>query len=65
MHNLGRCVSGVLASALQNPDSSQSYDVTSALKCVSALIDFSLIVQYCSHTPDTLAYMQRYLQTFR
>ena len=35
-----------------------------ALKCVGTLVDFSLMTQYRSHTPDTLAYMERYLQTF-
>jgi len=64
MRNLGRCISAVLASALRNPDSSEYQDFKSALKCVSALVDFTLIAQYCSHTPDTLSYMESYLQTF-
>ena len=64
MRNLVRYISAVLASALRNLDSSQYYDFKSALKCVRALVDFSLMVQYHSHTPDTLAYMERYLQTF-
>jgi len=63
MHNLGRCISAVLASALRNPYSSQYHDFKSALKCVSALVDFSLMAQYRSHTPDTLSYMESYLQT--
>jgi len=53
-----------LASGLRNPDSSQHQDFNIALKCVGALDDFSLTTQYRSHTPDTLAYMDRYLQTF-
>jgi hypothetical protein len=64
MRNLGRCISAVLASALRNPDSSQYHDFKSALKCVSALVDFSLMAQYRSHTTDTLSYMESYLQTF-
>ena len=64
MRNLGQCISAVLASALRNPDSSQHQDFNIALKCVGALVDFSLMTQYRSHTPDTLAYMERYLQTF-
>jgi len=64
MHNLGRCISAVLASALRNPDSAQYHDFKSALKCVSALVDFSLMTQYRSHTLDTLSYMESYLQTF-
>jgi len=51
-------------SALRNPDSSQHQDFNIALKCVGTLVDFSLMTQYRSHTPDTLAYMERYLQTF-
>jgi len=54
-----------MASALRNPQSSQYHYFQSALKCVSALVDFSLRAQYRSHTPDTLVYMERYLQTFR
>jgi len=64
MRNLGGCISAVLASALRNPDSSQYHDFKSALKCVSALVHFSLMAQYRSHTPDTLSYMESYLQTF-
>jgi len=36
----------------------------STLKCVSELVDLSVMVHYRSHTPDTLVYMERYLQTF-
>ena len=64
MCNLGQCFSAVLASALRNPDSSQHQDFNIALECLGGLVDFSLMTQYRSHTPDTLAYMQRYLQTF-
>ena len=64
MRNLGRCISAVLGSALRNPDSSQYHDFQIALKCVSALVDFSLMAQYRSHTPDTLSYLERYLLTF-
>ena len=34
------------------------------MKCIGALVDFSLLTQYHSHTPDTLAYMEWYLQIF-
>jgi len=64
MRNLGRCISAVLASALGNPESSQQQDFNIALKCVSAVVDFPLMAQYRSHTPDTLVYMENYLQTF-
>jgi len=62
--NLGRCISGELASALRNPDSSQYLDFKSALKSVTALVDFTLMAQFRSHTPDTLSYMESYLQIF-
>ena len=64
MRNLGPCISAVLASALQNLDSSQYQDFKSALTSVSALGDFTLMAQYHSHTPDTLSYMESYLHTF-
>jgi len=64
MSNLGHCISAIFASAMRNPHSSQYQDFKSALKCVSALVDFTLMAQYRSHTPDTLCYMESYLQTF-
>ena len=64
MRNLGHCISAVLASTLQNPDSSQYHDFKSTLKCIRALVHFSLMAQYRSHTPDTLSYTESYLQTF-
>ena len=64
MHHLGHCISAVLPSALQNPDSSEYHDFKSTLKCVSALVDFTLMAQYHSNIPDTLSYMGSYLQTF-
>jgi len=63
MRNLGRCISAVLASELQNLDSSQYHDSKSALKCHPALVDFTRMAQYHSHTPDTLSYMESYLRT--
>ena len=63
MRNLSRCISAVLASALRNPDSSQHQDFNIAFKCIGGLVDFSLVTQYRGHTPDTVAYMERYLQT--
>jgi len=64
MRNLSRCILAILVSALRNPDSSQYHDFKSALQWVSALVDFSFIGQYLSHTPDTLVYMERHLQIF-
>jgi len=64
MRNLNRCISAVLVSELRNPDSSQHHDFQISLKCVSTLVDFSIIAQYRSHIPDTLSYLEWYLQTF-
>jgi len=63
MCNLGRCISAVLASTLQNPYRSQYQDFKSALKCLSVLVDLTLMAQYRSHTLDTLWYMESNLQT--
>ena len=35
-----------------------------AIQCVRALVDFTLMAQYWSHTEDTLEYMEQYLQDF-
>jgi len=64
MPNLSFYISAVLASALRNLDSSQHHDFQNALKCVSSLVDSSLIAQYRSHTPDSLSYRKRYLTIF-
>ena len=64
MRNLVRWISAVLASASRNLDSSQYHNYKSPLKCVSALVDLSLVAQYRSNTPDILVYMERYLQIF-
>jgi len=65
MCNLARWISAVLVSALRNLDSSQYHDFKRALKCVTPLVDFYLIGRYRSHKPDTLVYIERYLQTFQ
>jgi len=49
---------------IATPNSSQHHDFEITLKSVSALVDFSRMAQYRSHTPDTLSYLERYLLTF-
>ena len=61
MRNLGRCISGVLASALRHPKPAQQQTFKRALACVNSLVDFSLMAQYRSHTAETLDYMDNYL----
>ena len=64
MRNLGRCLLGVLAVSLRQPDSTQVLPFKRALACVRSLLDFSLMAQYRSHTPETLDYMEQYLNRF-
>ena len=64
MRNLGRCLLGVLAAALAQPDQVQVAPFRRVLVCVRSLLDFSLMAQYRSHTPETLEYMNEYLRKF-
>ena len=64
MRNLGRCLLGVLAVALQQPDSTQVIPFKRALGCARALVDFNMMPQYRSHTDETMAYMEDYLGRF-
>ena len=64
MRNLGRCLLGVLAVALKQPDSAQALPFKRALTCVRSLLDFSMIAQYRSHTQETIGYMEQYLNRF-
>ena len=64
MRNFGPWDSAELPSPLRNPDSFQHQNFNITLKWVGALVDFSLKTQYRSHTPDLLACMEMYLQTF-
>jgi hypothetical protein len=64
MRNLGRCILGVLASALRRPTPAQQGPFGDAIRCVRALVDFSLMAQYQSHTSETLGYMEQYLKDF-
>jgi len=64
MRNLGRCILGVLAVALRQPQSSQVIPFKHARGCVRALVDFSMMAQYRSPTSDTIAYIEHYLYQF-
>ena len=64
MRNLGRCILGVFASSLRRPTPTQRSPFRDAIRCVRALVDFSLMAQYQSHTEDTLGYMEQYLSEF-
>jgi len=64
MRNLGRYILGVLAVALHQPQGSQVIPFKHTLGCVRALVDFSIMAQYRSHTSETIAYMEHYLDKF-
>jgi len=64
MRNLGRCILGLLAVALRQPGGAQVIPFKCALRCIRALVDFNMMVQYRSHTSDTIAYMEDYLDQF-
>jgi len=58
MRNLRRCLLGVLAVALRQPDSTQVQPFRPALTCVRSLLDFTIMAQYRSHTPESISYME-------
>jgi len=64
MRNLGRCLLGVLAVALRQPDSTQVQPFRRALTCVRSLLDFTMMAQYQCHTPETISYMKEYAMQF-
>jgi len=64
MRNLGHRILGVLAVAQRQPQSSEVIPFKHALGCVRALVNFSMMAQYRSHTSDTISYMEHYLDQF-
>ena len=64
MRNLGRSILGVLALALRQPQSSEVISFKHAVGRVTALVDISMMAKYRSHTSDTIAYMEDYLDRF-
>jgi len=64
MRNLGRCVLGILAVALRQPGSPQVIPFKHTLECIKALADFNMLAQYRSHTSETTAYIEDYLDMF-
>jgi len=49
---------------LLQPHSWQVISFKHPLDCVRALVDFNMMTQDRSHTPETIAYMQEYLDWF-
>jgi len=64
MRNLGRCILGVLAVPLLQPEGTQEIPFKRAPGCIRALVDFNMKAQYRTHTPDTIPYMEDYLGQF-
>jgi len=58
------------AAVLQQTKDTQGLSATAqgnckiAIHCVRTITDFCLIAQYQSHTPETIAYMKKYLEEF-
>jgi len=64
MRNPVWCLLGILAVALRQPDIRQVILFKHPLDCVRTLVDFNIMVQYRSHTPERIAYMEEYLNRF-
>ena len=64
MRTLGHCILGVLTVAPRQPQSLQGIPFKHARGYVRVVVDFSMMAQYRSHTPDTIAYMEHYLDQF-
>jgi len=64
MRNLERRLLGLLAVGLRQPDSTQVPPFRRALTCVRSLVDFTMMAQYRSHTPETISYMEEYATQF-
>jgi len=64
IRNLGPCVLEVLAVDLHQPGGVQAIPLKLALGCVRARIDFNMMARYRSHTPDSIPYMEDYLDLF-
>jgi len=64
MRNMERSILGVLAVALRHPGGAEAIPFKHAVGCVRALFDFNMMAQYRIHTPDTIAYMEDFLDQF-
>jgi hypothetical protein len=58
MKNLGRCVLGVLAVALRQPDPMQVQPFRRGLTCVRSILDITMMAQYRSNKEETISYME-------
>jgi len=65
MRDLGACLLGVLAVELRQADSTQVQPFRRALTCVRSLLDFTIMAQYQSHTPETISYMEETATQFQ
>jgi hypothetical protein len=65
MRSLGRVILPVLAATLRNgKDAAERQQFKDALKCVKALVDFHLHIQYRSHDKHTIARARSSLEEF-
>jgi len=64
MRKHGRCHLALLAVALRQSDSGQVRPFKHTPDCLWALVDFTMMTQYHSHTRETIAYMEEHLDRF-
>ena len=55
---------GVLAMAIRQSDNLQVIPFKHTPDYVGALVNFNMMAQYRSHTHETIAYMEQYLDRF-
>ena len=55
---------GVLVVALREPHSWQVIPFKHALDCVWTLVNFNMMAQYRSYTPETIVYIEEYPDRF-
>jgi hypothetical protein len=64
MRTFSRIILVCLSVALDRPAAHERDSFKKALRCVSALVDFSLLVSYQSHDEETIGYLENYLHDF-
>jgi len=64
MQNVAHCILRVLAIAFRQPAGPQAIPFKCPLRCFRALVDFNIMAQYQSHTPDSIAHREDYLDQF-
>jgi hypothetical protein len=64
MRTFSRIILPCLAVALDKPNPPQRLLFKKVFRCVSAIVDFSLLASYQSHDEETIGYLENYLKEF-